>query len=236
MRLFNSRLLIASMVLGGATFASAQMGKIPEGFTPIFDGKTTNGWHASHSTRHGTTPNFFVENGELVLKQHPYGQGGLIFTNKKYHNFDLYIEVKATSGCNSGIFLRSTEEGSAYQIELSQPRGTGALLGEGMRVSIPVRAPQDLEKIRKNDDWNSIRVRMDGDAPHIIEWINGIQVFDVQEPVNDKLAGKTDGYIGLQLHYATVYDPENAHAFDLSGMWKPDATYRFRNIAIKELP
>jgi hypothetical protein len=231
----HSPLLLIALTLAGAATASAQVGKIPDGLTPIFDGKTSNGWHASRSTRHGNTPNFFVEDGALVLKQHPYGQGGLIFTNKKYHNFDLYIEVKATSGCNSGIFLRSTEEGSAYQIELSQPGGSGALLGEGMRVTTTARV-KDLDKIWKNDEWNSIRVRMEGDAPHITEWINGVQVWDVQEPVNDKIAGKTDGYIGVQLHYATVYDPENAHAFDLSGMWKPEATYRFRNIAIKELP
>jgi hypothetical protein len=235
MRSLKSELLFLPLILIGAAVASAQVGKIPDELTPIFDGKTTNGWHASHSTRHGTTPSFFVEAGALVLKQHPYGQGGLIFTNKKYRNFDLYIEVKATSGCNSGIFLRSTEEGSAYQIELSQPGGSGALLGEGMRVTTTARV-KDLDKIWKNDEWNSIRIRMEGDAPHITEWINGVQVWDVQEPVNDKIAGKTDGYIGVQLHYATVYDPENAHAFDLSGMWKPEATYRFRNIAIKELP
>lgn len=235
MRSLKFKLVFVPLIVAGATIVWAQAGTIPEGFTPIFDGKTTKGWHPSRSTRHGSTPNFSVENGDLVLRQHPYAQGGLIFTNKKYHNFDLYIEVKAGWGCNSGIFLRSTEEGSAYQIELDQARGTGGLLGEGMRVSVGAR-PTDIDKVWKNDEWNSIRVRMEGDAPHITEWINGVQMFDVQEPVNDKIAGKTDGYIGVQLHYGSVYEPEAAHAFDLSSMWKPEGSYRFRNIAIKELP
>jgi hypothetical protein len=214
----------------------AQVGKIPEGFTPIFDGKTTKGWHVSRTTRHGTNPNVFVENGVLVLKQRPYGQGGLLFTDKKYRNFELYLEVKEAWGCNSGIFLRSTEEGSAYQIELDQTRGTGTLLGEGMRVSVGARPTEDVVKVWKIDDWNSIRLRMEGAAPHILEWINGVQMFDVQEPGNEKIAGKTDGSIGLQLHYGSLYEPAVAQGLTMSGSWKPDAAYRFRNIAIKELP
>ncbi len=232
------KVILHAAVLAGLAvgLAVGQVGKIPEGFTPIFDSKTTKGWHPSRTTRHGNTPNYFVENGELVLKQKPYGQGGLLFTDKKYHNFELYLEVKEAWGCNSGIFLRSTEEGSAYQIELANEGGsTGGLRGEGMRVGVGAR-PTDVAKVWKTEDWNSIRIRMEGDAPHITEWINDVQMFDVQEPVNDKIAGKTNGYIGVQLHYGTVYEPAVAEAFDLSSMWKPDAAYRFRNIAIKELP
>jgi len=226
----------AAAILLITGFAAAQVGKLPDGFTPIFDGKTLNGWHPSRTTRHGSTPHAFVENGDLVLKQQPYARGGLLFTNKEYRNFDLYLEVKEAWGCNSGIFLRSTEEGSAYQIELDQTRGNGALIGEGMAVSVGARPTEAVDKVWKLEDWNSIRVRMEGDAPHITEWINGVQMFDVQEPVNDKIAGKTAGFIGVQLHYGSVYEPSLAQGFDLSTMWKPDGAYRFRNIAIKELP
>ncbi len=222
--------------LACAAALPAQTGAIPEGFTPIFNGKDAKGWHPSRTTRHGSTPSVIVENGELAIKQKPYGQGGLLFTDKAYRNFELYLEVKAAWGCNSGIFLRSTEEGSAYQIELDQTRGTGALLGEGMRVSVGARPTEAVDKVWKIDDWNSIRIRMEGDAPHITEWINGVQVFDVQEPVNDKIAGRTSGFIGLQSHYGSMYEPAIAQAFSMSGSWKPDAAYRFRNIAIKELP
>lgn len=223
-------LLSASLSLS----ALAAVGSIPAGLTPIFDGKTVKGWHLSRTVHHGTTGNVFVENGEIVLKQRPYGQGGLLLTDRKYHNFDLYLEVKAPWGCNSGIFLRSTEGGSAYQIELDQTRGTGNLLGENMRVSKTAQAV-DIDKVWKNEEWNSIRVRMIGDAPHITEWINDVQMWDVEEPVNDKIAGETSGMIGLQLHWGVTYAPA-AGSFSMSGNWKPDAAYRFRNIAIQELP
>ncbi len=225
----------AVLTIAAGSILNAQLMKPPEGFTPIFDGKTSKGWHPSRSTRHGTTPEVIVKNGEMLIKQRPYGQGGLVFTDKKYHNFELYLEVKEAWGCNSGIFLRSTESGSAYQIELDQTRGTGALIGEGMRVSVGARPTEAVDKLWKIDDWNSIRVRMEGDAPHITEWINGVQVFDVQEPVNDQIAGKTSGLIGLQSHWGSTYEPA-VGAMSMAGSWKPDAAYRFRNIAIKELP
>jgi hypothetical protein len=233
-----TKIIFRAALLAALFSASAlsQIENIPKDLTPIFDGKTLKGWHLSRTTHHGSTGNAYVENGVIVLKQNPYGQGGLLFTDKKYRNFDLYLEVKEAWGCNSGLFLRSTEGGSAYQIELSnEGGGSGRLLGELMKVSTGAQ-PTDIEKVWKTEDWNSIRIRMTGDAPHITEWINGVQMFDVQEPVNDKIAGETSGFIGLQLHWGSVYEPALANAFSMSGMWKPDAAYRFRNIRIKELP
>jgi hypothetical protein len=80
-----------------------------------------------------------------------------------------------------------------------------------------------------------MRVRMSGDAPHLTLWVNDTQMWDVEEPVNDKIADETDGRIGLQLHWGVTYTTE-AGGFDMSGSWKPDAALRFRNVAIKELP
>ena len=39
-------------------------------------------------------------------------------TDKRYKDFELYLETDIPWGLNSGIFLRSTETGGAYQIEL----------------------------------------------------------------------------------------------------------------------
>jgi Domain of Unknown Function (DUF1080) len=235
---FASVLLVAAvpftLVGHGSNLRSQEADGIPSGFQAIFNGKDTNGWHFSRTSHHGTTAKAYVENGELVLKQQPFGQGGLLLTDKKYHNFELYVEVKEAWGCNSGLFLRSTEGGSAYQIELDQSFGNGNLLGELMRVSKPARAAT-IGEVWKTDDWNSFRVRMQGDAPHITLWVNGAQMWDVEEPKNDKIAGETDGEIGLQLHWSSTYQPELAQAFKML-MWKPDAAYRFRNVAVKELP
>ncbi|MEO5998347.1 MAG: DUF1080 domain-containing protein, partial [Chitinophagaceae bacterium] len=86
---------ILSFLLTNSSFAQTSI--IPEGFTPLFNGKDLTGWHISRTTHQGTTPNVHVENNEIILKQHPYGQGGILLSNKKYKNFELYLEVKIDS-------------------------------------------------------------------------------------------------------------------------------------------
>jgi hypothetical protein len=227
---------VAALLTVFAPAFSAQTGSVPEGFTPLFDGKNFNGWHISRTNHHGTTGNIDVEDGAIVLRQYPYGQGGLLLTDKKYKNFELYLESKPDYGCNGGIFFRSTEGGSAYQIELVGGAARGDLIGENLHVSTTYYVPaDDLKKAWKDDDWNSFRLRVNGDAPEITLWINGVQMYDVKEPVNDKIAGETDGMIGLQLHWNSIYAPTEGGR-NMIGAWKPDAAHRFRNIAIKELP
>src|SRR3712207_2530674 len=110
--------------------------QVPAGFKPIFNGKDLKGWHISRTTHQGTTPDCRVEDGAIVIRQQPYGQGGVLLTNKKYKNFELYLEAKIDSFTNGGIFIRSSESGIAYQIELDEAaKSTGNLLGERMPVS-----------------------------------------------------------------------------------------------------
>src|SRR6476659_1373580 len=122
---------IAGLVLLASLGSESLRADIPPGFTRIFDGKTTKGWHFSGTVHHGTTGIATVtQDGVLQLTQRPFGQGGLFLTDKVYKNFDLYVEVKVPFASNSCIFLRSTEGGSAYQVELVQGGPSGSLIGE----------------------------------------------------------------------------------------------------------
>ena len=206
---------------------------IPPGFVSIFNGTDTSGWHWSRTVHHGTTAVASVENGVLVLQQHPFGQGGLLLTDKRYTDFELHLEARPDPGFNSGIFLRSTEGGSAYQIELVRPGNTGALLSEQMRLSTPsyIGPRGDVNTLWKDGDWNSMRVRMIGEAPRITLWINGQQLWDAQMPRNDQVAGVYGGMIGLQLHWTATYT-EAARGLTLGLPW---TVQRFRNLAIREI-
>jgi Domain of Unknown Function (DUF1080) len=207
--------------------------QIPKGFKPIFNGENLKGWHVSRSSHQGTTPNFFVRDGSIVGKEQPYGQGGLLLTDKNYVSFELYLEVKLDSNTNSGIFLRSNEGGAAYQVELVLPGNTGDLLGERLNPSKSAKAI-GYEKIWRTGDWNSFRIRMVGDIPHLTLWINNTQMWDVQQPKNDFLAEATHGMIALQCHWTSVYSKNASNGMPLTS-WRPDAEIKFRNIAIKEL-
>lgn len=223
-------LVAIALILAGCTQAQVNL---PAGFVPLFNAKDLTGWHTSRTSHQGTTGNFYVENGEIVLKQRPYGQGGVLLTDKKFSNYELYVEVKIDSFCNGGIFIRSTESGQAYQIELANPGSTGSLFGEAMQISKSARAV-DLEKIWKPNDWNSFLIRMNGETPTITLWINGKLMWEVTQPQNDFVAEATSGMIGLQSHWTAQYQP-TAGGFNMPGAWRPNAAHRFRNIGIKEL-
>ncbi len=208
--------------------------QVPERFKPIFNGKDLKGWHISRTTHQGTTPDFRVENGVIVVTQRPYGQGGILLTDKKYKNFDLYIEVKIDSFTNGGIFIRSSESGIAYQIEFDEnAKSTGNLYGERMKVSKGAEATGQA-KVWKENEWNSFRIRMTGDVPRITLWINGVQMWDVIQPKNDFITGATEGMIALQSHWTALYSPAAGEWNGLKS-WAPGAAHRYRNIAIKEL-
>jgi sulfatase modifying factor 1 len=213
-------------------FAAQSPGPIPEGFTRIFNGKNLTGWHPSRTAHHGKTPQLTVKDGAVYILQHPFGQGGVLMTDKKYGDFEFYVETDLKPGFNSGIFLRSTEEGCAYQVELDANAGNGALLGESLRISQGAR-PTRMVEVWKPNGWNSFRVRMVGEAPRITLWVNGEQMWDVQEPKNDMIAGMTDGFIGLQFHFLTSTGPSSM-VMPLSYN-TPGVPLGFRNMAIREI-
>jgi hypothetical protein len=69
-----------------------------EGFKPLFDGKSLNGWE-------GGTDSYKVEDGAIVSV--PKGGGGKhLYTTKEFSDFDLKFEFKLTPGANNGIGIR----------------------------------------------------------------------------------------------------------------------------------
>jgi hypothetical protein len=229
----NPRPAWIAAALGVAVSAlPAQSADPPEGFSSIFNGRDLAGWHVSRITHQGSTPDVRVEDGVLVLRQQPYGQGGLLLTDRRYRNFELHLEAKPDWGCNGGIVFRSSEGGSAYQIELDQGNGTGNLFGDMLPISRPARAV-DVDKAWKYDEWNTFRLRVEGDAPRIRLTINAMPMWDVTQDRNDLVAGARDGMIGLQVHWSSSTAPPAAPCCEKS--WRPGGAHRFRNIAIREL-
>jgi hypothetical protein len=219
--------------------------KVPEGFTPIFNGKDLTGWHVSKTNHHGTTPDFRVVHGVIVGTQNPRGKGGILLTDKKYKNFEVYMEVKPDWGCDSGLFLRSSEAGEAYQVTLDYlPGGTmGGIYGErlegvqGFGVAGAKMTPEERaeaakkrtaawQKAWKREEWNSVRARIEGDVPRIQVWINEQLVTDFTDTANHAANGATDGMIAIQMHFTD----EKTNRWVDAGFW------RWRVIAVKELP
>ncbi|HEY2413656.1 MAG TPA: DUF1080 domain-containing protein [Pirellulaceae bacterium] len=71
-----------------------------EGFKPLFDGKTLDGWQNGKDG--------YVIQDECIVSQ-PKGSGNLA-TVKEYSDFDLKFEFKLTPGANNGIGIRVPDE------------------------------------------------------------------------------------------------------------------------------
>jgi len=233
---------------------------VPPGFTSLFNGRDLTGWHISTTNHHGITPSYRVMHGLIVGSQNPLGQGGILLTDRKYKNVELYTEVKPDYGCDSGLFFRSNEAGDAYQVTMDYlpGGGMGGIYGEGLtgvggRGNAPAPArgattppaaaaapppppvvggiplgsttPQGTAawmKAWKREDWNTVRVRFVGDVPHITVWINDQQITDFTDTANHAAGGITEGPIAIQVHGGT--------------RWVPGGLWRWRTIAVKELP
>jgi hypothetical protein len=81
---------------------------------------------------------------------------------------------------------------------------------------------QAWQKAWKREDWNSIRVRMEGVVPHVQVWINDEKITDFQDTANHAKGGIEEGPIGIQMHGGN--------------RWLDGGFWRWRVIAVKDLP
>jgi hypothetical protein len=220
----------AVLLLGACAWIPLQDGGVPPGFTPVFNGVDVAGWHVSSVNHHGNSRAWTVENGILLATQDRPGNGGILLTDRRYGNFEIYLEIRPDYGCDGGLFLRSNEKGDAYQVMLDYlPGGSvGGIYGEGLDelgIGEGDRSGRGWEKVWRKDGWNSIRARIEGDVPHIQVWLNDVRIVDWTDSVNHAPGGATDGMIALQMHFSNEKTPR----------WKPGGFHRYRNIAIREL-
>jgi lysophospholipase L1-like esterase len=190
-------------------------------FQEIFNGKDLTGWHISKTNHHGQTPEWKVEEGVITGTQDRPGHGGILLTDRKYRNFEISLEINPSSGCDGGLFLRSNEQGQAYQVMLDYLDGgsIGGIYGERLEGVRGVAA--NWRPHWKSGTWNHLRARIEGDAPHIQVWLNGIRITDWRDTANHAVGGAAEGMIAVQVHGGN--------------RWIPGGKHRFRNVKIREL-
>jgi hypothetical protein len=161
------------------------------GFKKLFNGKDLTGWNV-----HGTEK-WYVENGELICESGPDKGYGYLSTDKEYDNFILEVEFKQEANGNSGVFIRSDIDGtkiSGWQVEVAPPdHNTGGIYESYGRGWLIKPAPEK-EKILKPNDWNKMRIKVDGDE--VTSWLNGTEMVHLK----DEKIGQGKGFIALQIH------------------------------------
>jgi hypothetical protein len=157
----------------------------------LFNGKDLSGW-----TIHGTEK-WYVENGNLVCESGPDKKYGYLSTDKKYKNFILEYDFKLEANGNSGVFIRSSIEGtkiSGWQVEVAPPgNGTGGIYESYGRGWL-TKPTAEKESSLSADGWNKGKIEVNNDE--ITTWLNGNQISNIK----DAKIGAATGFIALQIH------------------------------------
>ena len=161
------------------------------GQTSLFNGKNLEGWQI-----HGTEK-WYVDQDELVCESGPDAEYGYLSTEKFYDDFDLTLEFKQEADGNSGVFFRSTLEGTkitGWQAEVAPPSlHTGGIYesyGRGWLIQPEVGKDESL----KMGAWNQMRIIVKGDR--VQTFLNGVPLVDF----SDTKIGEGKGSIALQIH------------------------------------
>jgi len=211
--------LACALSLAMAATAQADEGQGKDGFRPLFDGKTLNGW-----TQKNGTATYRVEDGTIVGKTSEGSPNSFLCTDRDYGDFELRFEVKVDDPLNSGVQIRSKsipekDKGRVHgpQVEIATNGTAGFIYGEALGTGWLSEEREDpkAKAAFKKGEWNTYRVVAKGKS--IKTWVNGVPVADLV----DEKSGMSSGFIGLQVHSI----PKNAGPYEV----------RWRNIEIKEL-
>lgn len=219
---------------------------VAQEFESLFDGRSLSGWKISAKSGHSAASGhqsggkWVVVEGAIHGSQDVPGNGGLLLTEAEFGDFEVALEMNNDFGPDSGLFLRSTEDGKAYQAMIDY-HGRGNLMGiygEGLggfgssnfnfdgapdrirlrnnAVPLPV-LPDAWKYFWRHGQWNELRARIVHNPPTITTWINGVKIMewsDTEVRLPDR------GRIALQVH---------------GGGDLTQQAVRYRNIRVKRL-
>jgi hypothetical protein len=170
------------------------------GFTLLWDGKTTNGWRGAYKA---AFPEAGWEIKDGVLSVVPSGgkesaNGGDIVTEKQFGAFELQFEFKLTEGANSGVkyFVTESEgnKGSAIGLEyqlLDDEKHPDAKMGkDGNRtlgslydIMASKKIPNSIKKI---GEWNTGIIKIMPNN-HVEYWLNGYKILEYERGSSEYL-------------------------------------------------
>lgn len=239
--IFLIAFLAVSLVLPGIAQTVNQLSKKEqkEGWVLLFNGKNFDGWRQCNGT--AMPANWVIEDNAMKVvigegkKPGQGANGDILYPGKKFKNFELSIDWKASKMANSGIFFNVREVPgkpiyyAAPEVQvLDNVDATDNKVASHLAGSLYDILPADPKTVKPTGEWNTIVVKVkDGKVTHVQ---NGVQVvsYTLWTPEWDAMVAKSkfkdfpgftegiskEGFIGLQ-----------DHGYDV---W-------FRNIKIREL-
>jgi hypothetical protein len=175
------------LVLAAAAFAQT-------GSTPLFDGKSLDGWEVD-------TPGIWqVRDGMIVGRHEGLKHNDFLRTRRHYKDFQLRLKFRLVDGeGNSGVQFRSkplpgSHEVVGYQADIGM-QYWGCLYDESRRRKVLAQAAEASLRGLDRSGWNEYVITARGN--HITLDLNGKRTVDYTEvePGMD-----VPGFIALQVH------------------------------------
>ena len=178
-------LLFVVAVFFNSSFSQEQTSK------ELFNGINLDGWIV-----YGTEK-WYVSDGELICESGADKQYGYLGTEEYYKNFVLNLEFKQEDNGNSGVFFRSTIDGtkiSGWQVEVAPPNNHTGGIYESYGRGWLIKPNPNKDKYLKMGEWNKLTVKVYNDK--VTTWLNGHEMITIE----DQIIGKGEGRIALQIH------------------------------------
>lgn len=160
-----------------------------EGFVPLFNGQDLSGWKGlvadpvKRAKMDATTlakeqqkadevmrTGWKVQDGLLIFT----GKGDNLCTEKKYGDFEMYVDWKITANGDAGIYLRGTPQVQIWdtsRVDVGAQVGSGGLYNNQKNESKPLKLADNAI-----GDWNTFHITMVGDQ--VTVYLNGQLVVD----------------------------------------------------------
>jgi hypothetical protein len=208
-----------------------------QGFKPLFDGKTLNGW-----VQRGGEAKYTVTDGIIVGTSVPDTPNSFLCTDRDYADFVLELEFKVDPILNSGVQIRSQvfdketniqvkgSDGTirdrtvpagrvhGYQVEIdpSDRAWTGGIYDEARRGWLfDLKDSPAAQKAFRQGEWNHFKIEAIGSS--IKTWLNGVPAATLDDDMT------LSGFIALQVHGVG------------NNLERVGKTVSWRNVKIKEV-
>lgn len=179
------KIILAILILGLAQQSFAQKKE------KLFNGKDLSGWII-----YGTEK-WYVEDGLLISESGPDKGYGYLGTEKTYNDYEITLEFKQEANGNSGVFIRSTVDGtkvSGWQVEVAPPGNDTGGIYESYGRGWLIKPEPEKDKFLKFGDWNKMKIVVKGDR--VTSYLNGKMMVDYEDPK----IGEGKGGVLLQIH------------------------------------
>ena len=144
----------------------------------LFDGRTLNGWRVYRGQ--SQPGGWFVRDGALMKEQ---GTDDIVSVDQ-FGDFELELEWRLSTGGNSGLFYRATEEyDKVYWSSVEYALLDDANARDGRNRITSAGAAHSLYAppagiVKPANEWNQTRIVARG--AHVEHWLNGTKLFEYE--------------------------------------------------------